>query len=314
MRHSLFPTALACAVALQAVLATPVSADVAVVSSVRHDVAGKKLVIRGAGFDKGAQVVLETTFLKVTALTRHEITVELPAVAPGNYRLYVVQRRGPVARFIATVSPPAGASGGAGVPGPPGPTGPMGPMGPMGPSGPQGVAGPAGPQGPQGLQGVQGLPGDAGPAGPAGPGGMTVLAANGEALGTLVSFSPGGTSMVALQHNGVWLFAPVGAAGIQPMAFDAFYLTDDCSGQAYLPLDTNPAPLFRLLQLTAEGATTGYYAGEPSAVAQFPRQRALGDPAAACVSTTETGWSAPMLAGPLQTLDLTPYPGPFRVQ
>jgi len=307
MRHSLFATTLACALALQALSATPASAGVATISSVRHDLAGKKLVIRGSGFEKGAQVVLETTFLKVTALGRSEITVDLPALAPGNYRLYVVPRRGPVARFIVTVPAPAGGPGGPGTPGPAGPAGPVGPMGPMGPTGPAGARGATGPAGPQGQ------PGEVGPAGPAGPGGMTVLAANGEPFGTLVGFTPGGTSMVAFQANGVWLFAPVGPAGIQPMAFDAFYLTDDCSGQAYLPVDTNPAPLFRLLQLTTAGATTGYFAGDPAAVAAFPRMSPIGDPTN-CRATAGSGWDAPMLAGPLQTVDLAPYPGPYRIQ
>ncbi len=344
MRHSLFPTALVCAVTLQALSATPASADVATISSVRHDVAGRKLLIHGSGFEKGAQVVLEATFLKVTALSRFDIAVEVPDLKPGNYRLYVVQRRGPVARFIATIAGPASGPGGPGVPGPPGPAGPMGPMGLQGPAGAQGAAGPAGvmgpmglmglagpagapgvagprgsagPAGPQGLPGPQGAPGlrgDPGPQGPAGPGGMTVLAGNGQPFGTLVGFTPGGTSFVALPLPDVRLFAPIDAAGIVPMAFDAFYLTDDCSGQAYLPLDTNPAPLFRMLQITAVGATVGYYAGNPAAVAQFPRQRTLGDATAPCVSTATTGWTAAMLAGPVQTLDLTGVPGPYRIQ
>jgi hypothetical protein len=289
MRHSLFPTALVCAVTLQALSATPASADVATISSVRHDGAGK-LVIRGSGFEKGAQVVLETTFLKVTALGRSEIAVELPDLKPGNYRLYVVQRRGPVARFIATIAGPASGPGGPGVPGPPGPAGPMGPMGlqgpqgpagapgvagpagamgpmgpagpagaagvagPVGPAGPAGVAGPAGPAGLPGPQGVQGLRGEPGPPGPAGSAGLPVVAANGNPFAVLLSFEPGGPSRVALQRSGVWLQAQMSYDGIlYPMSTNALFLTPDCSGQAYLPLDTNPAPLL-LRRRTGHGA------------------------------------------------------------
>ncbi|MGE0359160.1 MAG: hypothetical protein AB7H93_00190 [Vicinamibacterales bacterium] len=342
MRHSLFPTALVCALAVQALSAAPAAADVATISSVRHDAAGKKLLIRGSGFAKGAQVVLETTFLKVTALGRSEIAVDLPALAPGNYRLYVVQRRGPVARFIATLSAPAGGPGGPGVPGPPGPAGPMGPMGPMGPAGAPGAAGPAGPAGPAGAMGPvgppgpvgpvgatgaagpmgpagvagpagpQGVQGEQGPQGPAGSAGLPVVAANGNPFAVLVSFEPGGTTRVALQRGGVWLTAPMSHDGaLYAMSTNALFLTPDCSGQGYLPLDTNPAPLLR--SLLYPGGSTAYYAGAPAAVQSFVSMAAL-DGSLGCTATLNTGWDQPMLAGPLGTIDMQAFPGPFRIQ
>jgi hypothetical protein len=355
MRHPILPSTVVCAVVLQMLSVAPAAADVVTISSVRHDASAKQLVIRGTGFEKGAQVVLEATFLKVVALGRSELKVELPSVAPGNYRLYVVQRRGPVARFIATVG---GSGGGSGVPGPPGPAGPMGPTGPMGPMGlmgPQGVAGPAGaagaagavgpagptgpagaagargatgaqgpagvpgatgPQGPLGLpgpQGPQGLQGLQGPVGPAGAAGLQVLATNGAVLGSLVGFTPGGTSYVALQRDGVWLFAPLGADGIVPMSFNAMHLTADCSDTPYLPLDTNPAPLFRLLQVVNAGDATAHFAGNPTTTQAFVALRQL-DGSGPCIPTAGTGWDVPMLAGPRRTLDLTALPGPYRVQ
>jgi hypothetical protein len=345
MRHSLFPTALVCALAVQAFSAAPAAADVATISSVRHDAAGKKLLIRGSGFERGAQVVIETTFLKVIALGRSEIIAELPDLVPGNYRLYVVQRRGPVARFIATISAPGG---GPGVPGPPGPAGPMGPMGPAGPqgvagpsgpagpagamgpagpagpmgpmgatgpagpTGPAGVAGPAGPMGPTGPQGPQGAQGEQGPQGPAGSAGLPVVSATGNPFAMLLSFEPGGTSRVALQRGGVWLHASMGYEGtLYTMSTSALFLTPDCSGQGYLPLDTNPAPLLR--SLIYPGGSTAYYAGAPAAVQSFVSMAAL-DGSVGCAATQGTVWDQPMLAGPLGTIDMAQFPGPFRVQ
>ena len=146
---------LACAVALQAFTSTTAIADQATVTSVREDVAKGQLVIGGSNFEKGVQVVLNTTFLKVVSLTRSELRVERPDVAPGSYRLFVVPRRGGVARFIAMLGG-SGNGTGPGQPGPAGPAGPMGPQGLPGAPGPAGAPGAVGPMGPVGPQGAAG--------------------------------------------------------------------------------------------------------------------------------------------------------------
>ena len=148
-----FVQTLACAVALQAFASTTAIADQPAVTSVREDLARGQLVIGGTHFEKGVQVVLNTTFLKVVALTQSELRVERPDVAPGSYRLFVVPRRGAVARFIAALAGPATGNGQAGPPGP------MGPQGLPGSPGPAGAPGGVGAQGPQGPQGPRGLPG-----------------------------------------------------------------------------------------------------------------------------------------------------------
>ncbi len=158
---------LACALLLQ-VSSTSAFADQVTVTRVREDRAKGHLVIGGSDFEKGVQVVLDTTFLKVVGITRSELRVELPNVPAGNYRLYVVPRRGPVGRFIATLGTSSGTENGQ--PGSQGPAGPMGPMGPMGLMGPQGFTGATGATGAAGAQGLQG------PAGPAGPQGLQRLA------------------------------------------------------------------------------------------------------------------------------------------
>jgi len=214
---------------------------------------------------------------------------------------------------------PMGPAGPAGVAGPAGPMGPMGLTGAMGPAGPQGVAGPAGPVGATGATGAMGPAGPAGPVGPQGaqgPAGVsagTVVAANGATLGTVLSFQPGSATLVALQDQGVWLVAPVTPEGIQPTSFLALYGDLACATAPFVPLDTNPAPFYRLLQTTAAGDTTGYYAGNPMQTRAFVAVSPLGHPEQ-CQPAAGTGWDAPMLAGPLRTIDLGAFPAPFAIK
>ena len=224
---------------------------------------------------------------------------------------------------------PVGPAGAAGVAGPMGPTGLMGPMGPagaVGPAGaqgPAGIAGPAGPVGATGAAGPMGLAGAMGPAGPqgaqgpAGPAGSSVgtevVAANGTTFGTIVSFQPGSATLVAVQSQGVWLVAAVNPDGISPSSYLALYADSACATAAYLPLDTNPAPFFRLLQTVAPGDATGYFAGNPMETRAFVAVSPLGHPDQ-CQAATGTGWDTPMLVGPLQTMNLTSFPAPFTVR
>jgi hypothetical protein len=149
--------------------------------------------------------------------------------------------------------------------------------------------------------------------GPAGPAGLTVLAANGNTLGTLLAFNPGQPSMVAVQNQGIWLVAPVNPEGIAPMSFYALYADDACAGAPHLPFDTNPAPLFRLLQVVTSGDTTAYYAGSHALLQTFRSLSVLGRPDQ-CQSAAGSGWDQPLLAGPLRTFDLSPFPAPFAIK
>jgi hypothetical protein len=307
MQSRIIVRSLACAALMQALTLTAASADQMAVTSVREDHGKGQLVIAGSGFSSGVRVVLNDTTLKVVGIKASEIRVERPAVEPGNYRLYVVPRRGLMRGFIATL----GSAGGAGVPGPPGPPGPMGPMGLMGlPGAPgaPGAMGPAGPVGPAGPQGPQGAQGVAGPAG-----GVVVVAANGAALGTVVSAVLGSPTMVARQDRGAWLLIPTMADGIVPMSYFAFYADANCATAPYAMFDTTQPPLFRMLQVVNAGDATGYYPGSPAQVQSFPAMSPLGQPGQ-CQSTAGTGWDQPVLAGPLQTLDLTAVPAPYVVQ
>ncbi len=218
---------------------------------------------------------------------------------------------------------PAGATGAAGPVGPAGVAGVAGAMGPAGPQGPAGIAGPAGsvgatgPAGPMGLAGAMGPAGPQGAQGPAGPAGSSVgtevVAANGTTFGTIVSFQPGSATLVAVQSQGVWLVAAVNPDGISPSSYLALYADSACATAPYLPLDTNPAPFFRLLQTVAPGNAIGYFAGNPMETRAFVAVSPLGRPDQ-CQTATGTGWDTSMLVGPLQTIDLTPFPAPFTVR
>ncbi len=336
--------------AAQAAAAQTAYAQTFRVTSTRQDPATGHLVIAGTGFRPDVVAALNGARLTLVSVLGHELRAVMPTLAPGTYRLAVDQRRADTQRFVVTVG---GTGGGNGVPGPPGPAGPMGPMGPQGPAGVAGPAGPAGPagaagaigpMGPQGLQGAagpagatgaQGAAGPMGPMGPVGPvgatgaqgaqglqgpqgpagaaGGLKVYAANGAAFGTLVNFVSGQPSVAAVQDQGVWLGAPVTVDGVAPMSYYALYTDDTCGTAPFAPLDANPAPFLRLLQTVNAGDTTAYYAGNPMAVDTFRSLSPLGHPEQ-CQPTANSGWDAPMLAGPLRTFDLKGFPAPFVIK
>lgn len=330
--------------ALLALAASPAVAQQFVVFSARHDATASQVVLVGAGFRADMRILLNGAALANASVTSTEMRAKLPALQPGTYRLVIDPKRGNPQRFMVTVTPPAMA--GSGVPGPMGPMGPQGPAGPQGPqglagltgaqgpAGPVGPAGPAGPVGPAGATGAagamgpagpQGVAGPVGPVGPAGPQGAAgpqgpagtsagaVVAANGATLGTVLSFQPGTAMLVALQDQGVWLAAPVTPEGIQPTSLLALYGDEACGTPPFIPLETNPAPFYRLLQTTAPGATVGYYAGNPMVTRGFLAVSPLGHPEQ-CQPAAGTGWDASMLAGPLRTIDLGGFPAPFAIK
>lgn len=316
-------------------------ADQFLIFSARHDATTSEVVLIGAGFRSDMRILLNGATLPSGKVSSAEMRARLPKLVPGTYRLVIDQRRGSSQRFMMTVMPTVtdGGTGGGGVPGP------AGPMGPMGPQGPAGVAGPAGPAGLQGIRGLTGTNGVAGPAGPTGPvgatgaagpvgpagpqgapgaqgpagtpgaaasGGGTVRAANGSTLGVVVSFQPGGATLVGLQEQGIALVVPVTPDGIQPTSYLSLYADAACATAPYIPLDTNPAPFFRLLQTVHAGDVVGYYAGNPMTERPSLGMSPLGHPEE-CVPASD-GWERSMLVGPQRTLDLTRFPAPFRIQ
>ncbi|MCC6992294.1 MAG: collagen-like protein [Acidobacteria bacterium] len=339
--------------ALLVLAASPAFAQSFVVFSARHDAAAGQVVLIGSGFRADMRILLNGAPLPNAAVTGSEMRARLPKLDPGTYRLVIDPKRGNAQRFMVTVNPPAmGGSGVPGPMGPVGPQGPAGSQGPQGLAGPQGPAGAAGPAGPAGANGAAGVAGPIGPAGPAGVAGPagpagatgamgpqgpagpagpqgaqgaqgtqgpagasagTVVAANGATLGMVLNFQPGSATLVALQDQGVWLVAPISPDGIQPTSYLALYGDAACATPPFVPLDTNPAPFYRLLQTTAAGDTTGYYAGNPMVTRAFVAVSPLGRPDQ-CQPASCTGWDAPLLAGPLRTINLGGFPAPFAIK
>ncbi|MGB7220403.1 MAG: hypothetical protein WBD07_16515 [Vicinamibacterales bacterium] len=281
-----------------------VEADQFSVMSARQLMATGQLVIGGSGFRPGVRVLLNGSDLRVDSLTERQIVARLPvALPPGSYRLVLDPRRGDVERFIVTIG--AAGQAGQGPQGPQGPPGARGSDGSMGPAGPMGPRGPAGPPGPKGETGLPGAPGEAG--------GLYVLAANGKELGTVVKFSFGEPTMVALRDNGVWLAVPIDQNGIYATSYYALYADGACATPAYVQQDSNPLPLFRLLQTVNPGDTTAYYAGNPARVMTPGSISLLGRPND-CQSAVGTGYDVPTFVGPLKTFDLSAFPGPFTIK
>ena len=282
-------------------LAPRADAEQLLITSVHPDAAAGVLVIDGTGFRSGLYVGLEDADLKVLSVSGHEIKAKLPALKPGSYRLVLRRWRDDYARFIVTL-------GGTGVAGSTGPQGPSGTAGATGSTGMMGPTGPQGPQGPAGATTSVGMPG------------LTVMAFNGTAFGTVVSvtkFTGTDPVMVARRESGTWLSIAIDANGVVPGSFPIFFTGDGCSGDAYAMFESSPVPLFRMVQRMVATDATAFYPGNPAQMRSFPSMQ-MEDPAnpgtKACVSTAAYGWSGQQFVGPLQTIDLAQFPAPFSVQ
>jgi len=289
-----------CGVFMVAGVAQAQSASIA---SAHADVAAGVLTLDGDGFGPGMTVVLDGTELRAHLVNSHELTVSLPSLAPGSYRVYLQRRHTDVARFVIAIGAqgPAGPAGPAGAKGDPGLPGPAGPMGPMGPTGPQGSAGPAGST----TSAPGGLPG------------LSVVASNGQTLGTVVAvtkFSAFDPAVVARQDNGVWVAMLVDSETVQASAFPLMFKTLTCTGPAYAMAEGLPMPLFRMLQRFDPSSPNGFYPADPVQLQTFVAYSPSGDPAHDCQSTAGTGWDQPIAAGPMMTIDLTAFPAPYSVQ
>ena len=273
-------------------------AQALLITSAHPDVASGVLVLDGTGFRAGVSVALENVDLRVLSVKSTEVKTTLPPVKNGSYRLVVTQRADS-AKFIVTIG-----AGAAGPAGPQGPAGPAGAIGVTGATGPTGATGATGPTGPQGAPGT----------------GLSVVADNGTTVGMIVGvtkFSGNDPVMVARNEQGVWVTLAVNTDGVVVGSFPIFYALEGCAGAAYAFVESNPAPLIRLVQRMLPTDTTGYFAGNPVDMISFPSMQ-IEDPAnpgtKTCVSTAAYGWSGPLLVGPLRTIDLTPLPTPYRVQ
>jgi hypothetical protein len=298
-------------------------ADEMSIQSAHPNTATGQLVIDGSGFKNGVHVWLNGYELQVLSVGAQQIRAKLPTnLNPGSYRMYLSHWRGLPRSFIVTIG--SGGTGGTGAPGPQGPAGPVGPPGPQGPQGLQGQAGAPGTPGQQGIQGPagpQGAAGAQGPAGPPGPkgdygSGLSVYAANGTALGPIAgSINVNGLNfyLAARKVQDVWLGIPVDTEGVATAPFFALYSDVECHQPPYIPLEANPAPIFRLLQRTGRTEQQAYYAGAATQVLAFPRWSPLGHPEL-CSPSVDIGWDQPALAGPLQVLDLAQFPGPYTIK
>jgi hypothetical protein len=302
--HSWFVARLAlCAVAVQVLFVGSAHAQSFSVLSARLDADAGEVVVGGDGFRSGTKVVLNGKLLNTVAVSDHQVRAKTPPLPPGTYRL-LVWRRGETRSFVLAVGGGGGERGPAGPQGPPGPQGAPGAMGPAGPAGPRGATGLTGPQGPAGPEG---------PPGPAGGGGLNVVAANGNVFGALAGFPLGGPASVVLQHQGTWLMGTTDSTGLTSMSTYALYADGACATTPHLAMGAGTVPLLRLLQTVAIGDPVAYYAGDPIVVESFQSLSPLGQPQF-CVPTPGTGWDTPMLAGPVRTFDMTPFPAPFTVK
>jgi hypothetical protein len=113
---------------------------------------GSTLFVDGVNFGSAPLVTLGGTPLggvQVDSTGRHLVAL-MPSLAPGTYRLVVLDKH---PQFAGAMDLTVGATGPAGPEGPQGPEGPEGPIGPIGPQGPQGEQGPQGPAGVAGTGG-----------------------------------------------------------------------------------------------------------------------------------------------------------------
>ena len=119
--------------------------------------------------------------------------------------------------------------------------------------------------------------------------------------------------IVGRQDNVVWLAVLVDSEGIQSLSFPVLFKSASCDGQPYAIAENSPVPLFRLLQRTGSTSGSGFYPGNPVVTDTFQGYSATGNPAD-CQPTLNSGWDVPLPAGPLQTIDLTPFPAPFTIR
>ncbi len=146
------------------------------------------------------------------------------------------------------------------------------------------------------------------PTTPPAPGALRVLDQNGLAIGMLAS--PG---FAARQVGDLWVGLPLSPTGFQINdTLFTFYQSTDCSGDAYMQLDSMSLP--RTGTVIRDGTTgklTVSYAGEPKVASTTILSYAMTTPAGpACYAY----WQAPYVSfGKAASLDVTDFVGPFKI-
>ena len=144
------------------------------------------------------------------------------------------------------------------------------------------------------------------------------MSAAGQQLGTVLGvtkFSGSDPATVVREDNGVWLAIQVDSANILSGAFPVLYLDANCASEPFAMTENTPGtamPLFRMLQ-RIDSEPVGFYPGNPVQVQAFQGMSMTGNPAA-CQPTLDTGWDAPVAAGPLKVIDLSNLNGPYTIQ
>lgn len=190
-------------------------------------------------------------------------------------------------------------------------------------------------QGPAGSQGPAGPPGAQGPAGPqgsAGPGAVTVVDSTEKTLGPLVGSGrlvSGSNSnpiplltaaAVLLEIDSLWFALPVNSGGFLKAGVTFTYVTNDCSGTAYLQLPPIP-DLFQTVSgnFNDSGRAPGvvlnllYYAAPTTQLLQVGSTTMLnGDgTTGVCQQTSFQTYLSPIKTFDLSTLGFTP---PFSLK
>ncbi len=146
---------------------------------------------------------------------------------------------------------------------------------------------------------------------PSTPGPLWVLDSANTKLGLFV---PGNPGYAAKQVGDVWIALPVLPSGFQQTnasTFMAFYQTTDCSGDAYLPVDTNSLLRTGYVMSGSTGLAFSY-AGKPEV------DRTTVVAYARYVSGTWTCYpftpsSYMPLFGKVATLDVSAFQAPFKI-
>jgi hypothetical protein len=139
---------------------------------------------------------------------------------------------------------------------------------------------------------------------------LRVVGQNGAALGAFVS-----PSNAARQAGDVWVAFPVTPTGFlvsDPAGFMAFYQNADCSGDAYLPVDTATLLRTGLVMPGPTGQLGFSYPGKPevdrSTIQAYGRY--VGT-TWTCYAFTPGPWMP--LFGKVATIDLSTFQAPFRI-
>ncbi|GEM_PF-6474434 len=183
------------------------------------------IIIHGSGFGEAVPLVtLGSAHLEIRTFSNEEITAELPtALKEGTYTLAVTNTSTEkTASEDVTIL--------QGEPGEVGATGSVGPTGATGATGPVGETG---------------LQGEMGQTGPKGRGSLILQDANGNEIGSLVSFAE--TFSVVFHRASGFLFQVKFRGFITPWDIELRFEEDDCKGTGYSYYFNKPTnTLFRV--------------------------------------------------------------------